>query len=181
MNTETLVLDVPMLRVIDEDPPFDQDLFLALLGPWSEQKSQERRGGEDEEGGSAKNGGKRSSPKLPLVTDVPVIMQCLFLQSLPLENGKVPLIPFIDRLLNFLLRHRDRSSQCKLCRYWEIPRCSSWVRLLTCPSSQRLVLRMVQTVQTVEAPQLQLLDWFVVLPVVVQDMGFVRAVLGQGC
>ena len=36
-------------------------------------------------------------------------------------------------------------------------------------------------VQTVETPQLQLLDWFVVLPVVVQDRGFVRAVLGQGC
>ena len=43
MNTETLVLDVPMLRVIDEDPPFDHDLFLALLEPWSEQKSRERR------------------------------------------------------------------------------------------------------------------------------------------
>ena len=43
MNTETLVLDVPMLRVIDEDPPFDHDLFLALLEPWSEQKRRERR------------------------------------------------------------------------------------------------------------------------------------------
>ena len=48
-------------------------------------------------------------------------------------------------------------------------------------------LGMVQTVQTVEAPQLQLLDWFVVLPVVVQDKGYARfvgpdradAVLGQ--
>ena len=43
VNTETLVLDVPLLRVIDEDPPFDHDPFLALLEPWAEQKSRERR------------------------------------------------------------------------------------------------------------------------------------------
>ena len=43
MNTETPVLDVPMLRVIDEDPTFDHDLFLALLEPRAEQKSRERR------------------------------------------------------------------------------------------------------------------------------------------
>ena len=140
----------------------------------AEEPREER--GEDEEEEAQKTEEKEAP-----VTDVPVTMQRLFLQSLPLENVKVPQIPFIVRLLNFLLRHRDRSLQCKRCRYLEIPRCSSWVRLLTCPSSQRLVLRMVQTVQTVEAPQLQLLDWFVVLPVVVQDMGFVRAVLGQGC
>ena len=50
------------------------------------------------------------------------------------------------------------------------------------------MLGMVETLQTVEAPQLQLLDWFVVLPVVVQDRGYARfvgpdradAVLGQG-
>ena len=65
--------------MIDEDPPFDHDLFLALLDPWPEQKSWE--------------------------------------------------IQFIDRLLTFLLRHRDRFVQRKLCRYSEIPRCSSWVRL----------------------------------------------------
>ena len=43
VNTETLVLDVPMLRVIDEDPPVDHDLFLAILEPRAEQKSRERR------------------------------------------------------------------------------------------------------------------------------------------
>ena len=43
VNSETLVLDVPMLRMTDEDPPFDQDLFLA---PWAVQKSREE-GGED--------------------------------------------------------------------------------------------------------------------------------------
>ena len=56
-------------------------------------------GGEDEAEEASKNGGRRSSRKLLPVTDVPVIMQRVFL----------------DRLLNFLLRHRDRFAQCTLC------------------------------------------------------------------
>ena len=91
---------------------------------------------------------------------------------LPLENAKVPQIPFIDGLLNFLLRHRDRSLQCKLCRYLEIPRCrrrNDWCwgwsrqcrkwRLHSCSSWTGL--------------------WS--CPLLCKTRGYVRAVLGQGC
>ena len=39
VSTETLVLDVPVLRMIEEDPPLDHDLFLALSEPWAEQRA----------------------------------------------------------------------------------------------------------------------------------------------
>ena len=109
VSTETLVLDVPVLQMIEEDPPFDHDLFHG-------RSRRARRGGRrGRGGGSAKHGGRRSSRKLPPVTDVPVIMQRVFFQSLPLKNVKVPQIQFLDRLLNFLLRHRDRLAQSTLC------------------------------------------------------------------
>ena len=56
VNTETLVLDVPMLLMIDEDLPFD-----AFLEPWAEQKSRERREARMER----RNRRKRRKKKLP--------------------------------------------------------------------------------------------------------------------
>ena len=43
VSTETLVLDVPVLRMLEEDPPLDHDLILALLEPWAEQNCRKRR------------------------------------------------------------------------------------------------------------------------------------------
>ena len=93
--------------------------------------------------------GKRLLP----LTNVPVIMQRLFLQSLPLENVKVPQIQFIDRLLNFLLRHRDRFAQ-----------------------SDKVIDMLVLVVQTV---QTQFLDQFEVMPVGVNCGGPEVAALGE--